>query len=117
MQIAGKSVELSEANNWSGATEAPAGEKWTIEKPDGYTVSDFGNGSSATKVVYRHPVKTTAMKPTSIVWVDDDNAAGLRPDSVRINLLADNVICYTPRTVKGTTVSWGNLLVPMYRKG
>ena len=115
MQIADKSVELSEANNWSGATEAPAGEKWTIVKPDGYTVSDFGNGSSATKVVYHHPVRKDKTVPVHINWVDDDNAAGLRPDSVRINLLANDVICRPPKAVKGTSDSWSGLY--LHKKG
>jgi len=116
MQIAGKTVELNEGNNWSGEAEVPADAQWTIDVPAGYAVSEFG--SIAKTVIYRHPVKTTAMKPTSIVWEDDENAAGLRPESVRINLLADNVICRAPRTVKSTvtTVSWEGEF-PLHRKG
>ena len=112
MTIAGKSVVLNDGNSWSDTAEVPADATWTVAAQDGYTVSEFGSASKT--VIYRHPVKTTT-KDASIVWVDDENAAGLRPESVRINLLADNVICRAPRTVKGTSVSWDNL--PLHRKG
>ena len=108
-------IVLNSGNNWSGAAEVPADAQWAYDTPEGYERSE--SGSVAKTVTFRHPVKKIPVGEASIEWVDDNNAAGLRPESVRINLLADNVICYTPRTVKGTTVSWGDLLVPMYRKG
>lgn len=114
MQIGNTSVVLNEGNNWSGEAEAAANAQWTIEKPDDYAVSDFG--SVAKTVIYRHAVKKTKVEGVTIEWRDDDNAAGLRPESVRINLLADNAICRAPRTVKGTTADpWENL--PLYKKG
>ena len=114
MQIAGQSVVLNDGNNWTGEAEAAADAQWTVAAQTGYTVSEFG--SVAKTVIYRHPVKTTT-KTASIVWVDDENAAGLRPESVRINLLADNVICRAPRTAAKDTasISWENL--PLHKKG
>ena len=116
VQIAGQPpIVLNDGNNWSGAAEVPADAQWTYDTPAGYISSE--SGSIAKTVTFSHPVRKIPVGEASIEWVDDNNAAGLRPESVRINLLADNVICYTPRTAKGTTVSWGDLLVPMYRKG
>lgn len=117
MKIADKTVMLNADNNWSGVAEAPKGATWEIDEPQGYTTppSVFGNGSSATKVVYHHLVRKDKTVPVHINWVDDDNAAGLRPDSVRINLLADDVICRPPKAVKGTSDSWSGLY--LHKKG
>ena len=96
MTINGTEVFLNAGNEWTGSAEAPASAKWTVAQVDGYTPSE--SGTSDVKVVtYTHDVKTTYLKP-SVVWNDEDNKHGLRPDSVRINLLADGSVFRTPAT-------------------
>ena len=112
MTIAGQSVTLNKGNYWTGAAEVPADAEWITENVTGYTKSEFG--SDIKTVIYRHPVRTTSVTAT-VEWVDDDNAAGLRPKSVRINLLADNKICRAPKTTSGGSVSWDKL--PLHREG
>ena len=117
MTINGTEVFLNAGNEWTGSAEAPASAKWTVAQVDGYTPSE--SGTSDVKVVtYTHDVKTTYLKP-SVVWNDEDNKHGLRPDSVRINLLADGNVFRTPATAGAgngwQSAGWENL--PVNREG
>ncbi len=117
MTINGTEVFLNAGNEWTGSAEAPAGAKWTIASVDGYTPSE--SGTSDVKVVtYTHDVKTTYLKP-SVVWNDENDKYGLRPDSVRINLLADGSVFRTPATANAAggwqSAGWENL--PVNREG
>lgn len=118
MSINGTDVHLNAGNEWTGSAEAPADAKWTFATVEGYD-SPVESGTSDVKVVtYRHNVPTTYVKP-SVVWNDGDDKYGLRPDSVRINLLADGKIFRTPTTATAgsgwNSDGWVN--IPQNREG
>ncbi len=108
-------VTLNEANRWTAEAAAPAGTEWTVPTVEGYVVNS--RGTDVTVVTFTHAVRKTSAAAT-VVWNDNGNAGGIRPDSVQVRLLADGEPCgaalaASPRN--GWTVSWENL--PVTRKG
>ena len=117
MTINGTDVHLNAGNEWTGSAEAPASAKWTVAQVDGYTSAE--SGTTDVKIVtYTHDVKTTYVKP-SVVWNDEGDKYGLRPDSVRINLLADGKVFRTPTTASagGGWQSAGWEKLPVNKEG
>ena len=115
MQIGNKDVTLNESNGWSGEATVSSDAKWTIAPVAGYTVSS--TGSDIVLVTYSRSVKTTGLSGVTVVWDDNNNAAGLRPDSVKVNLLADGNPARSPAAASAAnswTVSWESL--PIYRE-
>ncbi len=102
-------VELKEGNDWTGEKTVPADAKWNVPE-----VSDYSKevtGDKVTIVTYTHNPETTSFS-ASVAWSDNEDAASRRPESVRINLLADGVVCRAPVTTtaaKGWAASWDNL--------
>ena len=106
---------LNSANNWTAAVTAPADAEWTIPEEEGYHRTVYG--TDTVRVVYVHTV-TKAPVTASVVWNDSDNAGGIRPDSVRLRLLADGKPCGSERTASagnGWKATWGEL--PVNREG
>lgn len=92
------SVVLSTANNWTGTISDLAQNAngqaidYTWQEanvPDGYTADVNGNVITNT-----HTPATISMTVTK-QWVDNDNQDGLRPDSIKVNLLANGQIVKT----------------------
>ena len=112
MSIDGQAVTLNAENNWTAEALADEGTQWSIAD-----LSDRGYfpsvaGGDVTVVRYTRLVAKTNANVT-VVWNDNDNAAGLRPESVRINLLADGVVARTPVTVPTArgTATWETIPV------
>ena len=113
--IDGQTVVLNDANNWVGQAEATAGAEWVLPDVEGYVRSK--SGTDVTVVVYRHPVKKVPLSAT-VAWADNENASGLRPESVQLRLLADGQPFGAPATANeknGWTVKWEDL--PVTKKG
>lgn len=118
MNFGGKSVVLK-PDSWTGevtvdqsVAEVP-GAAWSVEDLRGRGYSTLGaSGTDVAVVKYTYQVSTINAR-AYVVWDDNNNAAGLRPASVRINLLADGEICRTPVTVSADAGSgaWENLYV------
>ena len=107
-------VTLSEGNGWIAEAKAPKDSSWSVSSVDGYAMSASG-GELAT-VSFSHLVRRVSQS-VSVIWDDNNDAAGLRPDSVVLNLLADGAL-YTTGVASarnGWTVSWSNL--PLTAKG
>ena len=116
MSIEGQSVTLNEDGNWTGEALA-AGYGWTVEDLSALGYSARTRGTDVTVVTYTHVPKTTFLN-ASVAWADGEDAAKLRPESVRVNLLADGVPCRAPATASagnGWSVSWTDL--PVNRAG
>ena len=94
----GTTVELSAANDWSYTWDDLyknyRGKEvvYTVAEavPNGYTAVTTGNASTGYTITNTHTPETISV-PVNKVWNDGDNQDGIRPDSVTVNLLADNV--------------------------
>jgi len=93
-----KELTLEEANSWAGTfTELdvykPEGVKivYTVgeTEPASYKVSITGDAVKGFTVTNTHEPETVEV-PVSKVWKDDEDRDGLRPDSVTVELLADD---------------------------
>ena len=80
-------VVLSAKNDWTGESSAPSDAAWSLPELENYW-KPVTSGSDVTIVTYTHnPAKTVV--EAEVVWEDSENAAGVRPDSVQVRLLAD----------------------------
>ena len=112
MTIGGKTVTLKDENNWTDEAVAPATAEWTAATVEGYTAA-VRNTDAATIVTYTHTVAKTTATGT-VAWVDSENAAGLRPVSVELRLLADGEPFGAAKTVNAATgwsATWDSLPV------
>ena len=121
----GKSVELSESNKWTGSfTELDvykAGEEivYTVEEDEvaDYEVAITGDASEGFTVTNTHEPEKTEVSVTK-VWDDEDDADGIRPSFVNVQLYADgeeegSVVSLTEDN--GWTYTWTDL--PSYASG
>ncbi|MBR0266451.1 MAG: Cna B-type domain-containing protein [Clostridia bacterium] len=110
--IDGETVRLSEENSWTAVRTVRPDSEWHIEEEfEGYESKIVGN--EVVTVTYTHVPATTSFTAT-IVWEDNDNALGLRPETIRLLLLADGEVCRTPVDAKDGA-SWTDL--PLNKKG
>ena len=109
--IDGQTVQLTEANGWTAETKVTPGSEWQIGDVVGYEKKSTGN--EVVTVTLTHVPATTSFT-ASVVWEDNNNAAELRPESVRLLLLADGEVCRTPVDAKDGA-SWTDL--PANKKG
>ena len=103
----GDPVRLNVENNWTSVwNDLP---KYISGSPvsysvkdvtntDGYTISSEGSPETGFSLIYTHAPDKTSVHG-SVVWEDDDNIDSLRPDTVTINLYADE------NKIDSTTVS------------
>ena len=94
--------ELNSRNSWSYTVDnLPTyidGEKveytWAEEDVEGYTLTDTTTSNGVTTFTNKHEI-TEVTVIVKKVWSDSDNAEGLRPDDVTVNLLADGEVIDT----------------------
>ena len=106
----GKSVTLSEENNWTDTLDEldkyAAGKEITYTWDEGdienYTLSKTEKDGTVTTLTNTHTPEMVVVEVEK-VWDDADNQDGLRPDSVTIKLLADG-----EDTGKTVTLNEGN---------
>lgn len=110
-------VTLTAAEGWaktfSGLKEAGA---WTVDTPDGYSQT-VSTKDGVTVVTLSYKAETISVR-VSQAWVDDNNAKGVRPQSVNVRLLADGApfqAALPLNSGNGWTTTFTNL--PKYRQG
>ncbi len=111
-------VTLNADNNWtatlSGLKETGT---WALEAPEGYTKSVSKKDSlTVVTLTYREEEKVSVR--VSQRWEDQDNAKGVRPQSVSVRLLADGAP-YQAAVPLNSGNSWTTIFknLPKYRKG
>lgn len=105
----GKTVTLSEENNWQAVFEdlkartkesdASSVIHYTVQEvtegmPEGYTAEVTGSQTSGYTVTNSYTPETTTLSVKK-VWNDNNNAAKVRPESVKIYLVADGEVTDT----------------------
>ncbi len=94
--VSGKTLTLSESNNWSGKfenlPEKSAGKAitYTVKEKsvDGYTSDVTGDATKGFTITNTHETEKTSIDVNK-VWKDNDNQDGVRPDSVTVQLYAN----------------------------
>jgi len=109
----GATVTLNAENSWTGEVLAPAGAKASAPAVEGYGAPVVNQ--DGTVVTYTRQIPKISVSG-NVVWEDHDNAAGIRPASIQLRLLADGEPYGASRAVAGAgSATWDN--VPMYRPG
>ena len=119
VNLGAQSIVLNPANGWTGGVSVPESstEEWTVPAIEGYTTIFNGTKSEVTSYTFSHRVLPTRLT-TSVVWEDAKNASGIRPEFVKLCLLADGNPFRTPMAVSAAnnwTAEWENL--PVNKKG
>ena len=121
----GKTVTLNAENNWTFTWDnlaKKAGGKdvvYTVREakvPEGYTSVVTGgmvknNGTFSYTLTNKHETESTALNVQK-VWDDSNNADGLRPTSVKVQLYADGAAAGDPvelSAANGWKHAWGDL--------
>ena len=115
VSLDGEEVTLKASTGWAGTADGKPDAEWKVTAPKGYTVTTTDK-DGITVATLTHKVERTTIN-VSAVWVDKDDANGVRPKQVSVQLLADGVPYGFPVTLTGSgwTGSWTN--VPVNRKG
>ncbi|MCR5058220.1 MAG: Cna B-type domain-containing protein [Clostridiales bacterium] len=102
------SVTLSAANNWEDKiSDLPVYEngakinyEWKEQVPANYTDTYTGNGTASTTITntYNFSVEETTAKVTK-TWVDSNDQDGMRPLTLEVQLLQNDVACGAPVTL------------------
>ena len=110
--LAGKTVELTAENGWTGEVTVPEGtdNEWVLTKPEGYAITL--NKAAVTVATYHHAVPGTVSVQGQIKWEDGNNAKGIRPASVKLVLYADGVAYGEPKD-GNAAVKWEDM--PEYK--
>ncbi|MDD6815846.1 MAG: Cna B-type domain-containing protein [Firmicutes bacterium] len=116
--IEGKTLELSEANNWSGTfTDLPVtnGQGATItysveevvdEALDGYTPSISGSAATGFTITNTHTPATTSVSGSK-TWDDNNDQDRKRPEKIKINLYKSDSDGLVPVASKTVTAADG----------
>ena len=92
----GKKVKLTADNEWKATFEGLAVNKngkpieysLVSTKAEGYEIKTTGSATEGLVLNYTHAVKTVDVKAT-VVWEDGNNKDGVRPETVSLQLKAD----------------------------
>lgn len=114
VSIGTRMAELRADNYWTAEVTAPADAAWTVPDYTGYTKEV--RGIDVTTVTYSHTTAKTFLD-LKVAWDDNEDAAKLRPESVKVHLLADGELFRTAaaNSANKWTASYTNL--PVNRKG
>ncbi|MGF0092996.1 Cna B-type domain-containing protein [Lachnospiraceae bacterium SGI.066] len=93
----GKKVKLTADNEWKATFEKMAVNKngkpieysLVSTKAEGYEIETTGSAIKGLVLNYTHAVETVDVKAT-VVWADGNNKDGVRPDTVSLQLKADD---------------------------
>ena len=116
MKIGTTPVTLKADEQWTAEVAAPADASWTLADVEGYMRRASADDDMKV-VTYTHTVERKDVKG-SVSWSDSDDAAGIRPDSVQVRLLADGAPYGASRAASaknGWSVTWED--APVYQKG
>ena len=111
------SVELNEENGWAGALSGKDTDEWSVpDVENGKYVKSVTQGNPTT-VLFIHNVEKDDVSAT-VTWDDSEDAAGIRPESTQLRLLADGEpygAAVTVNKAKSWTAVWSD--VPVYKPG
>ena len=125
-QTTGKTLTLNEGNNWAGVFEnvyvnangTPI-HYAVVETPvENYSTVITGNSAEGFVVTNSHePAKTSV--PVTKVWDDNNDQDGIRPESVRVQLLADGVALEGRTLTLDSGNNWSGSFgdLPKYKSG
>ncbi len=107
--LAGQKVELNAGNGWSGEAVVPAGtdNAWDLPAVEYYSCVREPGSITVARYIYTPSPRIKVVG--SIVWNDNNNSKGIRPEYVRLALYADGEPCAEPKA-GNAAVSWDNLL-------
>ena len=103
--LAGETVDLNEANGWTGQVVVPVstGNDWVLSSVERYALTLTKGQTTVAK--YSYNVAPTTNVQASIAWDDNHNAKGIRPDSVKLVLYADGAPYGEPKS-GNAAVKW-----------
>jgi len=109
----GQTVTLSANNNWeatiTGLPKYAGGVEieysWTEDLPDGYTLTGNVTEGTITTLTNTHSTEKVSV-PVEKVWEDAKNQDGIRPDEVKVNLLADGTAVSGKQVTLNQANSW-----------
>ena len=113
--LGGTGVTVSKAGGWAGIADGAKDATWTVTAPAGYTADVGTETAGITVATLTHEVERKTIT-ASAVWADEDDANGVRPSEVRVQLLADGANYGPPITLSasGWTGTWTD--VPAKKK-
>ena len=118
----GKSLTLSDANNWEGEfTALSADKKYTVEEitPTGYTPTyTYGDDGYSVSILNSHTPETITVSGVK-TWDDNDDEAKKRPSQITVNLLADGTQIKDTRVSADASGNWTYSFadLPAYKDG
>ena len=121
--VDGSGVTLSEANNWthtwSSLDEKKNGQiiKYTVEETtvvDGYTTTITGDATGGYVVENQHTPETVDVSGAK-TWADDNDQYSMRPASITVKLLADDVVIKSIDVTEANNWEYSFTDLPKYR--
>ena len=121
--VAGSEVTLSNANNWThtwnSLDEKKNGQiiKYTVEETtvvDGYTTTITGDATGGYVVENQHTPETVDVSGTK-TWADDNDQYSMRPASITVKLLADDVVIKSIDVTAADNWEYSFTDLPKYR--
>ena len=121
--VAGSEVTLSNANNWthtwSSLDEKKNGQiiKYTVEETtvvDGYTTTITGDATGGYVVENQHTPETVDVSGSK-TWADDNDQYSMRPASITVKLLADDVVIKSIDVTEADNWEYSFTNLPKYR--
>ncbi|MBQ9717335.1 MAG: Cna B-type domain-containing protein [Clostridia bacterium] len=117
-------VELSAANGWSATISDldvylnGAKVNYTVEEvvPAGYSVSIAGDVARGFVITNRHEPEKIDISGRKI-WNDDNNQSGKRPESITINLLANDALVASKVVTAANEWAWAFENLDVYENG
>ena len=113
--LGGTGVTVSKAGGWAGIADGAKDATWTVTAPAGYTADVGTETAGITVATLTHEVERKTIT-ASAVWADEEDANGVRPSEVRVQLLADGANYGPPITLSkdGWSGTWSD--VPVRKK-
>ena len=126
-QDTGKTLELSEANSWTGAfTDLDVDKGGTpidykvveVSTVSGYTTETTGDAKAGFTVTNKYTPETIDIKATKN-WDDANNQDGKRPKSITVNLLANGEKVDSKEVRAAADGTWSTVFtkLPKYKNG
>ncbi len=88
----------------------------TEDAVDGYTAAVSGDAGHGFSIINTHIPETTSVAGSK-TWVDDNNAARLRPASITVRLYADDEETFVKNVTSADGWAWEFADLPVYENG
>ena len=124
-KASGDPVTLNADNNWAyewtGLAKSANGKDiaYTVKEvntAEGYKATVSGDAASGYMITNTHTPETTTISGAK-TWKDQDDQDGVRPASVKVNLLADGSVVKTATVSADTNWAYSFTDLPVYKSG